>query len=150
MNTKCASKNLIVLVSLLSLLSTVKAFPSDWPEWRSNGLDGVVREVGFPKQWSADENILWEVDLPAPGNSSPIVFEDRIFVTCATEDGAERGLLAFNRGDGSLLWHRSISYQNDDPTHANTCAPSSISRQARHLDPIRAAERARGYDELTD
>ena len=35
-------------------------------------------------------------------------------------------------------------------SHANTCAPSSISRQARHLDPIRAAERARGYDELTD
>jgi outer membrane protein assembly factor BamB len=117
-NTKRAPEVLTALVSLIGLLSSVSVFASDWPEWRSNGLDGVVTESGFPKQWSADENILWEVDLPAPGNSSPVVFGDRIFVTCATEDGAERGLLAFNRENGDLLWHRSISYKEDDPTHA--------------------------------
>lgn len=90
----------------------------DWPEWRGPRGDGIVSGAGFPRQWSSNENVLWRAELPDRGNSSPVVWEDRIFVTCAENDGVARSLLSYDRESGKLLWKRSISYAPNDPTHA--------------------------------
>ena len=129
MKLKQAAVVLKALVSVISLFGAIQAFSSDWPEWRSNGLDGVVEGSGFPNHWSADTNILWKTDLPGPGNSSPIVVGNRVFVTCASADGVQRGLLAFDREDGHQLWHRTIAHTGDEPTHATNpfCAASPAS-----------------------
>ncbi|MCB1121965.1 MAG: PQQ-binding-like beta-propeller repeat protein, partial [Verrucomicrobiae bacterium] len=103
---------------LFSLSAAVQAVASDWTEWRGNRGDGLVTEKGFPLEWSADKYIVWESDLPAPGNSSPIVYGDRVFVTCANLDGTERSLFCFDRGTGNQLWKRTVEYVEDDPTHA--------------------------------
>lgn len=89
-----------------------------WKEWRGNNGDGFVGQSGFPIEWSPEKNIIWRTDLPAPGNSSPIVFGDHVFVTCANVDGTERSLIAFDRETGTQLWEESVFYDKDDPTHA--------------------------------
>ncbi|MCZ6673000.1 MAG: PQQ-binding-like beta-propeller repeat protein [Verrucomicrobia bacterium] len=94
------------------------SFADDWTEWRGSKGDGLVGETGFPIEWSADKNILWQTELPAPGNSSPIVYGDRLFLTCAIDDGKERLLISFDRSSGRILWKRSKTYTQDDPTHA--------------------------------
>lgn len=94
------------------------AASGEWPEWRGPNGDGLVTQTGFSLQWSPEENILWEAALPAPGNSSPIVYDDRVFVTCANADGTERSLFAFDRATGKQLWRRTVAYPEDDPTHA--------------------------------
>ena len=57
----------------------------DWPQWRGPSSIGVSPETGLPSHWSAAENIAWKVSLAGLGNSSPIVWNNRIFVT--SQDG---------------------------------------------------------------
>ena len=75
-----------------------------WSRWRGPSGQGLVSGSGYPDRWSATENILWRTPVPGTGNSSPIVWGDRIFVTTAYDRGQRLSLLAFRRSDGMKLW----------------------------------------------
>lgn len=75
-----------------------------WPRWRGPSGQGIAEGTGYVDRWSATENVIWKVEVPGRGNSSPIVWGDRIFLTSATGDGSKRVLLCYRRSDGKLLW----------------------------------------------
>jgi outer membrane protein assembly factor BamB len=75
-----------------------------WPRWRGPSGQGLVTGSGYPDRWSPTENVLWKQSVPGSGNSSPIIWGDRIFVTTARDGGRRLSLLAYSRSDGSLLW----------------------------------------------
>jgi outer membrane protein assembly factor BamB len=75
-----------------------------WPRWRGPSGQGVVTGTGYVDTWSATQNVLWKAAVPGRGNSSPIVWGDRIFLTTAYEGGRRVSLLAYRRSDGRLLW----------------------------------------------
>lgn len=104
-------------LALLAFLSGPAA-ADDWPAFRGPAGNGVCEETGVPLTWSADKNIRWKVPLAGPGNSSPVVSGDRVFVTCASDKGKHRGLYCFDRRDGRLVWQRVVDYDEPDPTHA--------------------------------
>ena len=71
-----------------------------------------------PLHWDRKANIKWKVSLPAPGNSSPIVCGDRVFLTCSEDTGgSRRSLYCFGRSDGKRIWVRTVEYNRPDPTH---------------------------------
>ncbi len=78
-----------------------------WSRWRGPSGQGLVTGSGYVDTWSDTDNVLWKVAVPGRGNSSPIVWDDRIFLTSATDRGARVALLAFDRSDGALLWEAS-------------------------------------------
>jgi outer membrane protein assembly factor BamB len=75
-----------------------------WPRWRGPSGQGLVSGSDYPDTWSSTQNVLWKTPIPGNGNSSPIVWGDRIFVTTAQEGGRRLSLLAYRRSDGRLLW----------------------------------------------
>jgi len=75
-----------------------------WARWRGPSGQGVVTGTGYPDSWSASENVKWKVPVPGDGNSSPIVWGDRIFVTTAYDGGRRLSVVAFRRTDGTKLW----------------------------------------------
>jgi outer membrane protein assembly factor BamB len=79
-----------------------------WPFWRGPSMQGLVEGTGYPSTWSDSENVLWRVEVPGRGHSSPIVWADRIFLTTAAADGSSRSVLCFRRADGKLLWERTV------------------------------------------
>jgi len=93
------------------------AFAADWPNWRGPHGNGVTDETKLPTTWSATENVAWKVKLPGPGNSSPVVVGDRVFITSATKKGALRSLLCFARADGKLLWQQDTAFGGKETTH---------------------------------
>jgi outer membrane protein assembly factor BamB len=68
-------------------------------------------------KWSATQNVRWKTELPEPGNSSPIVWGDKVFLTQPV--GARRTLMCVNRNDGKVLWQSGAEYPENDPTHRN-------------------------------
>src|SRR5678810_1077826 len=66
-----------------------------WPRWRGPSGQGLVSGSGYPEKWSATENILWKSAVPGRGHSSPIVWEDRIFLTTAYAQGDRLAVLAY-------------------------------------------------------
>ena len=75
-----------------------------WPRWRGPSGQGVVEAGGYPDRWSDTTNVLWRTRVPGRGHSSPIVWEDRIFLTTARDRGRQVSVLGFRRSDGELLW----------------------------------------------
>ncbi|MCH2253773.1 MAG: PQQ-like beta-propeller repeat protein [Vicinamibacterales bacterium] len=75
-----------------------------WPRWRGPSGQGVVDDTGYPDTWSATTNVLWKTSVPGSGSSSPIVWDDRIFLTTSRNSGRRVSILSFRRSDGELLW----------------------------------------------
>jgi outer membrane protein assembly factor BamB len=75
-----------------------------WARWRGPSGQGLVTGTGYPDSWSPTQNVRWKTALSGQGNSSPIVWGDRIFVTTAYSGGHRLSLVAFRRSDGAKLW----------------------------------------------
>ena len=75
-----------------------------WPRWRGPSGQGLVTGAGYPDAWSATENVKWKIPVPGSGNSSPIVWRDRIFLTTAYDGGRRLSVVAYRRSDGTRLW----------------------------------------------
>ncbi len=116
-----------VLWTLASGLSPEETY---WPYWRGPAADGMA--VGdAPLHWSATQNVRWKTDIPGLGNSSPVVWGDRIFLTTAVKTGTPAGaqptarerwnphgesgqqaehkfeVLCLDRKTGKVLWRRT-------------------------------------------
>lgn len=117
---------LVTLAAVMSLGAV--AHGGDWPAWRGPTGLGVSDETGMPVEWGPDKNVTWKVPLPDKGNSTPIVWGDRIFLTQATEKGAERWLMCLSRADGSVMWRKSLGYQPGELTHNTSpyCSSSPV------------------------
>ncbi len=81
---------LIPAVAVLIVTSLAAAPPAQekfWPYWRGPAADGMA-SGDAPLTWSDTENIAWRTEIPGLGNSSPVVWGDRIFLTTAIRTGA--------------------------------------------------------------
>src|SRR5262245_25405858 len=77
---------------------------AQWPPWRGPTYQGYSDDTRVPLAWGDNHNLLWKPPLPLQGNSSPIVWGGRIFLTAATKDGSERWVLCVRARDGKILW----------------------------------------------
>lgn len=117
------------LSGLLALLALAPPLCSaDWPSWRGPTADGVSTETHVPLRWSATENVRWKLPLPGPGNSTPITWKDRIFLTQATDEGKKRETWCVARGSGQVLWRQGVTFDGEEPTHGDNpyCAASPV------------------------
>ncbi len=60
-----------------------------WPQFRGPNAGVVADDPGLPDSWSETENVVWKVDVPGLGWSSPIVWDDHVFLTSAISAGKE-------------------------------------------------------------
>ncbi len=59
----------------------------NWPAWRGPHADGVAPQGSPPLTWSETENVKWKVEIPGRGSSTPIIWEDRIYLLTAEATG---------------------------------------------------------------
>ena len=108
-----------VCCTVACVLSVCRWAPAEnWTRFRGENGQGHSSETNLPLNWSATENVSWKTAIPVGGWSSPIAFEDRIFVTTATEEGASCRVLCIDREDGAILWNREVHRQVPGPKRA--------------------------------
>jgi outer membrane protein assembly factor BamB len=83
-------------VLILLCTCTFANAQENWPCFRGPGALGVAQTAELPTSWSATENVEWKVDLPGRGWSSPVIWDDRVFITTVVNTGktedARKGL----------------------------------------------------------
>jgi outer membrane protein assembly factor BamB len=57
----------------------------NWAQWRGPDGLGVSPSMAFPAEWGPDKNVAWKTPVEGRGHSSPIVWQDRIFLTTSIE-----------------------------------------------------------------
>lgn len=87
---------------------TPQQTPQQWPGFLGAGASAVDPRT-IPLQWSPTENIAWKTKLPGRGQSSPVIWNDKVFVTSI--DGAMKDrcfVTALDLADGHELWQHSV------------------------------------------
>ena len=140
-------RRLIVSALLFAAVPVAADQAGQWPQFRGPGATGVAEDLKAPDTWSAAENVVWKTDVPGIGWSSPIVWNNTIFVTAVIRAqageapkpglyfGGERPaptdehrwvVYALDFASGKILWQRE----------AHRGAPP----QSRHLKNSYASE----------
>jgi outer membrane protein assembly factor BamB len=104
---KLSCPNIALLISLFFVVSAVHA-EEDWPQFRGPGGNGHSADTDVAPNWGP-EDVAWKTELPGSGQSSPIIWGSRIFLTSASEDGATRYVLGIDRSSGEILWETEVS-----------------------------------------
>lgn len=104
------------IAGLLSFIASSASIANadDWTRFRGENGSGISTAKNVPTTWSDTENLVWKLDLPGEGSSSPIVSGDRIFVTCYSGFGANgddasklvRSLFCVDANTGETLWSK--------------------------------------------
>lgn len=80
---------LIPSVAAALCLNVAAASAADnWPRFRGLQAGAIPDSAALPERWSATENVAWKVDVPGLGWSSPIVWDDYVFVTAVLSHDA--------------------------------------------------------------
>jgi len=98
------------------LFHSMEDLKLQWPGLRGPGGRGIAVTATAPVQWdgASGEGILWKTLVPRPGFNSPVVWEDRIFLSGADDEHLE--VYAFDAADGALLWTYTVQPFEGSPT----------------------------------
>ena len=123
-----------LMILCVILIGTTRITAQNWPGWRGDGR-GISTEKNLPLKWSEDEGVKWKTPIPGAGHSSPIVWENRIFVTTAVAEdpnvesfrggvymGGNRKkpdeseyaycVICLDAGQGNILWSKEVARQS--------------------------------------
>lgn len=130
--------SLLWLLAILSIVGQSRA--DNWPGWRGLAGDGLSAEKDIPYQWGPDKNIAWKTPLPGKGHSSPIVWDDSVFVTSAVDKGLPAGelprrvLLRLDRKTGKIVWERTVLNAATEGIHQlNSYASSTPATDGKRI-----------------
>lgn len=107
----------LLVVPLLTVSTAMPVMAGNWPAWRGSDGTGRSSERNLPVSWSPTENVTWKTLLPGEGNSTPITWENRVFLTCPVEGGKVRRLICLDRNNGKVLWKHDVPFAAKETTH---------------------------------
>lgn len=91
---------------LVAFVCAAAVNADNWPQWRGPKNDGHSAEKGLPTEWDSDKNIVWKLKMPGIGAGTPVVWDDKIFVTAV--DGDSVVVLCVGT-DGKEKWKQKLS-----------------------------------------
>jgi len=99
--TAMPERHALGLGLVLLLIISNPGAGQNWPSFRGPSACGVAQGYKIPSQWSVSQskNVLWKTPIPGLGHSSPVVWEDRVFVTTAIPKQGESNLKVGMYGD---------------------------------------------------
>jgi outer membrane protein assembly factor BamB len=111
----------LVSAASLFLLSTglFDSSHESWPQFRGPTGQGVYAGAHLPLEWSPSKNIVWKQPVPGKGWSSPILLDNRIYLTTAVPQGAGKQsdqslrVLCLDAENGKTIWEKEVIHQDD-------------------------------------
>lgn len=116
----------LTVLSCIASLAVVSA--ENWPQWRGPNLNGISNEKNLPVKWSQEENITWKLPMTDRSGSTPIIWDNYIFLNVA--DGTKTaGTLSFwvvDRTKGTILWKKPLGAGDHMMRKQNMSSPSPV------------------------
>src|SRR5262245_16914575 len=102
----------LLLRSTFSLVGTLLvvgfASAADWPRFRGPNGTGISDDTNIPVEFGPEKNLVWKVEIPGKGHSSPIVSKGKVFVQTSSDDQQERMLLCIDAVRGNTIWSKKM------------------------------------------
>ena len=97
-----------IFFSFIFLLSVFKVSgEGNWNRFRGINGEGRFPAINLPTEWQNKDH-TWEISLPGTGHSSPVIWENKIFTTCASTNDASQYVLLINSTNGKVQWQKKF------------------------------------------
>jgi outer membrane protein assembly factor BamB len=106
--------------------------PDQWPRFRGPGGTGKVTAETLPASWTT-EDWTWQADLPGVGHSSPVVWNEKIYLTSADEESRIRHLFCHDLHTGKLVWSRDFPGAIERHHKQNSSASSTVTADSHGI-----------------
>ena len=120
----------VVLCAALVAVATASGAPGsaapaadNWPRFRGPNGSGVSPDA-FDRAIT-EKDFAWKIELPGVGHSSPVVWGDKVYLTCGEGPTAKRIILCLSAADGTTAWRREFNSFTFSQHHDNSYASSS-------------------------
>jgi hypothetical protein len=104
----CVQSSRLLGPEAASRRATHEELMANWPQFRGPGGNGVAGSQDPPTDWDGASgiNILWKAEVPRPGQNSPVVWGDRVFLSGGDESARE--IFCWNAETGKLRWRTAV------------------------------------------
>ncbi len=108
------------LLSIVTYLSSQQLMAEEWFEFRGPTGQGHSTAKDLPVEWSPTEHVIWKTNIPGVGWSSPIVVDNKIYVTTAVSEESEKSpdqslrLVCLDLDSGEILWNKEVFHQTKE------------------------------------
>lgn len=103
---------LFFVLFLFNLSSFAQKESTNWTDFRGPDNNGHSQAVNIPTTWSDSTNVSWKTSIPGLGWSSPVVLNNKIWLTTALNDGKELYLIGVDAVSGKIQ-HNLLLFKND-------------------------------------
>ncbi|MFV1968318.1 MAG: PQQ-binding-like beta-propeller repeat protein, partial [Pirellulaceae bacterium] len=93
---------------LCLFLAAPASSQENWTNYRGPTGQGHATSKGLPTEWSEDLNVTWKTAIRGKAWSSPVIWEDRIWLTNATEDGTQLMVVCIDKDSGKTLHRKRL------------------------------------------
>jgi len=147
---------------LLALLAVLHTLPhaqtaaagtsladSAWREFRGPAGQGHASTPSLPTRWDNHRNVRWVIPVPGTGWSSPVIANNKVFLTSAISNAEANGgmvlqALCFDVHTGKTLWTTDLfrpspASKHDKNTHASPTPTLGDDRVYAHFGPYGTA-----------
>ncbi|QDV51553.1 outer membrane protein assembly factor BamB family protein [Gimesia fumaroli] len=120
-------KHQITVLLLLCITSEIQA-QDQWPGFLGPDASKVTAE-SIPTAWSPQENMAWKSDIPGYGQSSPVIWNNQVYVTSVEGPNKEKlHIVCYDIRTGKQLWiHTQPStYPEKNTVYISRAAPTPV------------------------
>ena len=123
-----------MIVLSLSLTANSQQEKIYWNQFRGPNGQGVMETDEIPVHFGPESHVLWKTAIP-PGHSSPIIWNDRIFLTVNEPDNKKELItLVINCLNGKILWRQIVKTEIEGRFHAfNNPVSSTPAADKKHV-----------------
>ena len=107
----------LFLITAISI-AALAPVSGQWPQFRGPEGLGTAPGAKPPLTWAEDRNVRWKTPIHGKGWSSPVILDNQVWLTTATEDGRELSALALDMASGKIL-HDLKLFQVEKPQYAH-------------------------------
>lgn len=126
-------KTYTYVCSIVVLLeAALQLSAQEWTRFRGPNGTGLSQAKTIPTKWT-DKDINWKVTLPGVGHSSPVLWGDKIFLTCAEEVPDKIMVFCLKAGDGSVLWKKEFPLHPHEKHKFNSFASATPAVDAERV-----------------
>lgn len=125
-------RSLQVFLATLAILWASILQGQEWTRFRGSNGQGISDAKTIPVKWT-EKDYNWKVELPGGGHSSPVLWEDKVFVTSGDQQAGHSVLLALSVSDGAVLWQKEYALSKYRPNKLNSFATATPAVDADHV-----------------
>ena len=117
----------LAIGALATLCLSLHSVADDWMQWRGPNFNGSSAEKNLPSTFTRESGVAWSLKLNGPSASTPVVYENKIFLSSVDAENQSTHAICVDRLSGKIVWENKVSdgIKRDDRSNFSSPSPAT-------------------------